>query len=78
MMARFANPARLAVVFATGATILLTALDGAQAHGGRGGINHPPLHGPGSSHNPIIYHPVHGPGSSHNPIVRCPNGRGHC
>jgi hypothetical protein len=33
----------------------------------------PPLHGPGSSHNPIVYHPVHGPGSSHNPIVRhCP------
>ena len=28
-----------------------------------------PLHGPGSSHNPIVYHPVHGPGSSHNPIV---------
>jgi hypothetical protein len=32
----------------------------------------PPLHGPGSSHNPIVYHPVHGPGSSHNPIVRPP------
>jgi hypothetical protein len=30
------------------------------------------LHGPGSSHNPIVYHPVHGPGSSHNPIVRSP------
>ena len=29
----------------------------------------PPLHGRGSSHNPIIYHPVHGPGSSHDPIV---------
>jgi hypothetical protein len=28
-----------------------------------------PLHGPGSSHNPIVYHPKHGPGSSHNPIV---------
>lgn len=28
-----------------------------------------PVHGPGSSHNPIVYHPVHGPGSSHNPIV---------
>lgn len=32
----------------------------------------PPLHGPGSSHNPIVYHPVHGPGSSHNPIVAKP------
>lgn len=29
----------------------------------------PPLHGPGSSHDPIVHHPVHGPGSSHNPIV---------
>jgi hypothetical protein len=28
-----------------------------------------PVHGPGSSHNPIVYHPVHGSGSSHNPIV---------
>jgi len=28
-----------------------------------------PVHGPGSSHNPIVDHPVHGPGSSHNPIV---------
>ncbi len=28
-----------------------------------------PNHGPGSSHNPIVYHPVHGPGSSHNPIL---------
>jgi hypothetical protein len=30
----------------------------------------PPVHGPGSSHNPIVYHPVHGQGSTHNPIVR--------
>ena len=38
--------------------------------------HHPPVHGPGSSHNPIIRdpvhgagssHPVHGTGSSHNP-----------
>jgi hypothetical protein len=34
--------------------------------------HHGPLHGPGSSHNPIAYHPVHGPGSSHNPIVHYP------
>jgi hypothetical protein len=34
-----------------------------------------PVHGPGSSHNPIVYHPVHGQGSSHNPIVVKP-GRG--
>jgi hypothetical protein len=32
--------------------------------------HHPPLYGPGSSHNPIVRHPpLHGPGSSHNPIV---------
>ncbi len=31
-----------------------------------------PLHGPGSSHDPIVYRPVHGPGSSHNPIVKTP------
>lgn len=31
---------------------------------------HGALHGPGSSHNPIVRHPpLHGPGSSHNPIV---------
>jgi hypothetical protein len=28
-----------------------------------------PVHGPGSSHNPIVYHPVHGPGLSHNPVI---------
>jgi hypothetical protein len=34
---------------------------------------HPPLHGPGSSHNPIVWHPpLHGPGSSHNPIIQHP------
>lgn len=41
--------------------------------GGGGGSSHSgtsgPLHGPGSSHNPIVYHPVHGPGSTHNPIL---------
>jgi hypothetical protein len=35
-------------------------------------INPPPVHGPGSSHNPIINHPLHGPGSSHNPIISHP------
>ena len=36
----------------------------------------PPLHGLGSSHNPIVYHPVHGPGSSHNPIIASKPGNG--
>jgi hypothetical protein len=36
--------------------------------------HHPsnPVHGPGSSHNPIARIPVHGSGSSHNPIARIP------
>jgi hypothetical protein len=45
--------------------------------GGRGFPSHPPLHGPGSSHNPIVKRPpVHGPGSSHNPIVAPRGGYG--
>ncbi len=42
---------------------------------GQNGSNkvHPfpgPVHGPGSSHNPIVRHPpLHGAGSSHNQIV---------
>jgi hypothetical protein len=38
-------------------------------------ITYHPVHGPGSTHNPIVYHPVHGAGSSHNPIV-CPQPYG--
>ncbi len=47
----------------------------AHGSGGHGGSHSGPIttsqpnHGPGSSHNPIVYHPVHGPGSSHNPIL---------
>jgi hypothetical protein len=37
-----------------------------------------PLHGEGSSHNPIVHHPVHGYGSSHNPIVTTRRGGGRC
>lgn len=51
-----------------GSIIALGATDIAAARGHSAQTN-PPLHGPGSSHNPIVYHPVHGPGSSHNPIV---------
>jgi hypothetical protein len=55
------------------ASVVLFAAGGAYAHGhDRDDNDRPPLHGPGSSHNPIIYHPVHGPGSSHNPIVYHP------
>src|SRR3569623_326963 len=55
----------LFVLLAGGAIILgAVAVANAGSHGAGG-----PLHGAGSSHNPIVYHPVHGPGSSHNPIV---------
>ncbi len=72
---------RVALFSATLATsIVLAAASGAYALSGSGGgrgPSHPPLHGPGSSHNPIIKHPpVHGPGSSHNPIV-VPRGGHH-
>ena len=54
------------------ATVLLVVSGGiASAHSGNSGgsaINGP-VHGPGSSHNPIVYRPVHGQGSTHNPIV---------
>jgi hypothetical protein len=50
------------------AALLLASGNAANAKSG----NHPlgPVHGPGSSHNPIVYRPVHGQGSTHNPIVR--------
>jgi hypothetical protein len=38
----------------------------------------PPLHGPGSTHNPIVRHPLHGPGTSHNPIVKSGGTTRHC
>jgi hypothetical protein len=59
-------------------TILLgpssdTAFAGGHTNNNKSTATSPPVHGPGSSHNPIVYRPVHGPGSSHNPIVRrCP------
>jgi len=67
---------RILSALAVAATLTVTAFtaaDGALAGGiSKGGtpIKHRPVHGPGSSHNPIILHPpLHGAGSSHNPIV---------
>jgi hypothetical protein len=55
------------------AVLVLCATHVADARGhGSKAQTQPPLHGPGSSHDPIVYHPVHGPGSTHNPIVRSP------
>jgi len=59
---------KLCGLLAVGIFFTLAATDLAAAHG-HGQPSNPPVHGPGSSHNPIVYHPVHGPGSSHNPIV---------
>jgi hypothetical protein len=65
----------VAALLAAGA-ISLAASTAGYAHGSSNGGSHSgpittsqPNHGPGSSHNPIVYHPVHGPGSSHNPIL---------
>ncbi len=66
----------LAALLASAAISLAAPVAG-YAHGGGGhggshsgsGSTAQPVHGPGSSHNPIVYHPVHGPGSSHNPIL---------
>jgi len=70
---------KLAMLTAAAATLSLMSVGGAAAHGslhGPGSSHNPivfhPVHGPGSSHNPIVFHPVHGPGSSHNPIVCLP------
>jgi len=71
---------KLAMLAAAAATLSLVSVGGAAARGGNlhgpGSSHNPivfhPVHGPGSSHNPIIFHPVHGPGSSHNPIVCLP------
>jgi hypothetical protein len=65
---------KLTMLATAAATLTLVSAGGVFAHSGHGGGYSgsgytPPLHGPGSSHNPIVYHPVHGPGSSHNPIV---------
>jgi hypothetical protein len=66
-----------AVVIALSAAIAICAVGAALADVRKGGtpVKNPvhPVHGPGSSHNPIVRHPVHGAGSSHNPIVVPPN-----
>jgi hypothetical protein len=58
---------KLVSVLAVAATLTATGLAATSASA-KGGSYHP-VHGAGSSHNPIVYHPVHGQGSSHNPIV---------
>ncbi len=74
----YGSIAMLSIAFLALTLKISVAQDRDRQHGplhGPGSSHNPivdrPLHGPGSSHNPIVRHPVHGPGSSHNPIV-CP------
>ena len=62
-----ASSSFLAVLSA--AVLLLVSGDAASAHKSSGSGINGPVHGQGSSHNPIVYRPVHGSGSTHNPIV---------
>jgi len=62
---------KLVSVLAVAATLTATGLAATSASA-KGGTHHP-VHGPGSSHDPIVYHPVHGQGSTHNPIVFTPH-----
>ena len=68
---------RLVAVLLASTAISLAASQSGYAHGGHGSSSDHPVHGPGSSHNPIVYRPVHGPGSSHNPIIYHPVVRDH-
>ena len=54
---------------ALSAAVLLLASGNMASAKSNGSATNGPVHGQGSSHNPIVYHPVHGPGSTHNPIV---------
>jgi hypothetical protein len=65
-LARALAAVMMVILLSGGSTIALAA---SHRDNNKSNANPPPLHGPGSSHNPIVYHPVHGPGSSHNPIV---------
>jgi hypothetical protein len=71
-VARTFSAAAIACAVATALTAGSVAFAGVTKPGSNAG-KHPPLHGPGSSHNPIVAHgPLHGPGSSHNPIIQHP------
>jgi hypothetical protein len=69
-------------LMAGGSVALLVAASGGAAfaqggncwHGrcidsGGGPFGTGPVHGSGSSHNPIVHHPAHGPGSSLKPVA---------
>lgn len=62
-----------ALVVAGIMTVATAGVASAHGGGGRCGSGGVALHGPGSSHNPIIVGDangqLHGPGTSHNPIV---------
>jgi hypothetical protein len=67
------NALRKGAYFVLALGLLITGAVRATAHEHHHQYHHHgPLHGTGSSHNPIAYHPVHGAGSTHNPIVYHP------
>ena len=59
-----ASPSFLTMLSIT--VLLLVSDNTTSAHADDNSV---PVHGQGSSHNPIVYHPVHGQGSTHDPIV---------
>jgi hypothetical protein len=65
----------LAIAMLTATAVCVGNAPHADAKKGGTPVKNPvhPVHGSGSSHNPIVHHPVHGAGSSHNPIVVAPN-----
>jgi hypothetical protein len=75
-----ATATRLSVLAVAAAAVIATSAAYAKdpVHG-TGSSHNPiivhPVHGPGSSHDPIIVHPVHGAGSSHDPIICRPGAR---
>jgi hypothetical protein len=74
-MTRRNGPSAVAVALLTATAICAGGAVHADIKKGGTPVKNPvhPVHGPGSSHNPIVRHPVHGAGSSHNPIVVPPD-----
>ncbi len=63
-----------ATAFCAGSVALANVTKPGQTGSTKNSGLHHPVHGPGSTHNPIVLHqPLHGAGSSHNPIVVPPN-----
>lgn len=81
MIARLTSARLGSFAAAAAVAILLGAAGGALAghhqDNGKSNTNSVPLHGPNSTHNPIVRHPPHQPGTIHDPIVKTGSKR-HC